>query len=261
MSRQITFPFAPTKHQQWDVWQKRLALAVVVSCLLSPQDERKQSRLRTALYIDLLSRFDKKGIPTSVRTFLLRRQIFRADELLELSRLKRYRARLNIGDRTRERHSTRYISSIVTVGLLVKVLAFRPDWKGERKITKAREYIEKHYRTAAIMQRNIDYQKGAWSKWHPVAHLSAALVDFLQQSPTLKMGDGEWLQLEDCIPSFLATALYYQKFLQREQVLDGIALSTKTANKIDLLQIPSLPLEPAFVTSALPKWDKNLSPR
>lgn len=268
MTKPITIRFAPAENQQWSIWQKRLAIVTVRSFFLAPRSARKRSRLRTALYSKLLSHPDSGEMPQDIRTFLVRRQVFGMSDVLELSPLKDYLERLRIEDGVRRSKSTRIISPIVTVGLIVKVLASekvlnsKQEKKARRKVTMAREYIEENYRTGFIIRRNTDDQKKAWNKWKSIAHLCAALVDFLQRQPgrQLRLDRSDWQRLEDDIPDFLATANYYQQFLLGQLVIKDVPLASRTAKEIGLRQLPPLSLGSPFVIPALPGWDENLDP-
>lgn len=262
MSRTIKFPLGIETLEEWGEWEKRLALVVVLSFLLSPRSGSMREKLRTLFYSDLTSKADA-STPGAIFAFVYRRRFFEADVIADLSPISDYRSRLDfrLADREPRPRRHAYLRDIATVGLLVKVMASAHGiGKEGRQISTARDYIDQNYDSTSIILRNTDDTSYAWKNWRSVGHLCAAMVDFLQSRADLHFDAAVLSALEEELPTFLANALHYQSFLTGALTIDEVPLSTKVSKNINLRWLPALKFSP-LPNSDLPGWGKLIVPR
>jgi hypothetical protein len=255
-TRLIELPLGLPEQDSWTSWDCALALATIVPRLLSPDRARRRGRIRTLFYSELCQR--TKGVheprAQTVHRFLDAYCNRRQHRLLETSRLSSYKRRLYLNST-----GGAYIRPILTVGITAKVMASSHGVaKGRRVLATAQKYICDNYDTGIAVYANDLETRQAWFTWKHVAHICAALVDFLPLQSSPIINNTTLTRLECSMESFIATAFHYQTFLTGSQIIEGAEIPARSRQSFHLALLPDIKLVAAhFAKSELPVWDRT----
>ena len=243
--------------KQWDEWEAALAFATIFPRLLSPRRKARRSRIRTLHYLVLLERLsgERRKRVRPVREFVTRRLRTRLGDLAHTARIEWYREQMLLDSKAGE-----YITPILTVGTITKILMSRHGIRGERRtLDAAFDYLGTHYGRGIAITGDRDCAERYWRKWKHAAHLCAAFVDFLPRDRALRVDEETLSQLEKKVASFVVTAMHYQDFLAGvSPEAGGVGIRDGTRRSFKLAVLDSVALTVAnFVKDDLPLWDSR----
>lgn len=256
-NRIIQLPLGLAELEQWDRWESALAFAVVIPRLIAPATGKRRVGIRATFYSALLERLEAATEPKAVKiqAFLQQYLTEHRYSLHRRSGIDSYLGRLHIGKR-----QGKYIRSILTVGLTAKVMA-RPEGAvdGRRVLASAQQYIIDNYETGSAFYSNGLATRSAWFKWKRVAHLCAALVDYLLENDRWPRIDDHVLsEIEAKMASFAVTAASYQAFLTGQAVVEGAEIPARSRDALKLARLPELGLRKCgWRKIELPMWDRR----
>jgi hypothetical protein len=150
---------------------------------------------------------------------------------------KATRGKKSKGKNAKGKRYGRSIREILTAGLIVlvmysKVARDEPGYTPDAVI----KLIHEHGKTNAMFLRSDKELKAAWRRYRPVAHLAAALLQYLDDHDLTRFRRKQRNEWRANIVEFLQDAAFYQNFLTS-------TLSTLTPRRLrshfNLIQLPS----------------------
>jgi hypothetical protein len=242
--------------ETWGEWDNAFAFATIIPRLLAPETDRRRGRIRTLFYLALMQRAkratDARGRELS--EFLEDYCDRTKHRLIGTSTVRSYRNRLYLGT-----DAGTYIGKILTTGLTAKIMASPSGVaKGQRVLATAQSFIYDNYSTGIAIYANAHDTRRLWFTWKRVAHLCAAFVDFLPFTQSIEIDEQTLATLEENMARFATTAMYYQRFLTGQHVIDDAPIPERTRRSFKLALLPDLRLitEP-YTNSELPPWDRR----
>jgi hypothetical protein len=257
-NRIIHLPLGLAELEQWDQWDCALAFAVLIPRLIAPATGKRRVGIRAIFYSALLERLEAAATdPKAVKMQVFLKQYLaeHRHSLHRRSGIDNYLRRLHLGQR-----KGKYIRSILTVGLTAKVMA-SPEGAadGRRVLSTAQQYIIDNYETGPTVYSNWQMTRTAWFEWKRVAHLCAALVDYLSLDGGSPRIDEETLNgIEADMATFAVTAASYQAFLTSQTVVERAEIPARTQQAMKLTRLPELRLlAPGRRNDSLPQWGRR----
>jgi hypothetical protein len=123
---------------------------------------------------------------------------------------------------------------IVSVGLVVKIVheAARKGTEQNVGPDLARKQIIATYKKNALFDRNESDLKNAWMRNRPIAHLSAALLQYISDRQLKRFRTAERALWRRDIVEYLECANFFQHYLRQ------LSWQPKLRFKYDLLELP-----------------------
>jgi hypothetical protein len=239
----------------------------VIPYLLQLGSASQRRRVRTVFYLDLLVRMASKSeaeIDTRIYGYLKQRcrerHVWSAVRKASARRTYEHRLFLRnaIAQRKRKDINTQ-VRSLLTTGLIVKILASRYAVKGfRRNQTEAYFYLVDAYESVPAISADGRRSRDYWRECKPIASLCAALIDFLMQRTGALRIDRQTLQsLKADMAAFLRTAYEYQKFLLGEDDAIQPTLSVSAIRRINVKRLPPIECGRSYRTPKLPRWGRK----
>jgi hypothetical protein len=234
---------------KWGDVERRIAAAVIKAHLLEPKagHRRRQNQLRfLAAEIDEIEPLagsakwstapDLRASLSLELPLLVRRSVRTLHNALTFDANNVVPGTKGKGKKAKGKRHGRKIRSIISAGLVVLVMYSRVengarDYTPEAVIT----LIGKKGKTNSMFLRSEKEVKAAWRRYRPVAHLAAALLQYISEKDLSCFRSREQEEWRSDIVEFLQHAEFFQNFLKNALPdLKPKLLRTK----FDLFQLP-----------------------
>ncbi|MEA3107856.1 MAG: hypothetical protein QOI88_2461 [Gammaproteobacteria bacterium] len=213
---------------KWGDRERRIAAAVVKAHLLEPKagDRRRQNQLRFIAAeineIEPLAESAKVSTEPDLRTslslelpLLVRRSVRTLHNALTFDANNVVPGTKGKGKKAKGKRHGRKIRSIITAGFVVLVMYSRVE-NGARDYTPeaAITLIGEKGKTNSMFLRSEKEVKTSWRHYQPVAHLAAALLQYISEKDLSCFRNREQEEWRSDIVEFLQYAEFFQHFLK-----------------------------------------------
>ena len=223
---------------KWGDFERHVASLTVLSCLREPRDPERQKRMQKVLLeagLRKLSDDSRKRVETTQSLAAITATVIDdlpsiAKALSRKSYLKTLAFDLDAKDKKRGIHAR----GIVSVGLIVKIVheaackgieqEFGPD--------QASHQITSSFKKNGLFHRNGSDLKKAWMRNRSIAHLSAALWQYISDRQLKRFRTAERTVWRRDIVEYLEYANFFQHYLR------DLSRQPKLRFKYDLLELP-----------------------
>lgn len=253
MSSLLDIPNELGSARDWDAFERRVATDVVLAHLLEPSRPQKRSEIRLCL---MAAKLDH--LKTEAGRDVRRAGIYRAIETEARDSVSTIARRassvsfkrsleLDAAQQKKSYQSGSLLRPLLGAAMIVHTLI--QEKKNGRPVgpEAARQLLVSKYRTNPIFEANDKALKEAWSRNRPIAHLAAALLQYISDRTVWRFEGEERMALRSEIVGFLGHAEFFAKFL-----LDHREGNSKLRFQIDdLMAIPES-LQIAAIEPGLP---------
>jgi hypothetical protein len=235
----LDFGYALGPLANWGDFERRVATIAVQACLLEPGDDRRRIRLRNVLLAGELDKLANDSLKNPETAQML--AAITADVIADLPSIakrlssKNYLKTLSFDLSEKKSKSGSNVRGILSVGLIVKTAhqAAHPGVEQRFGSDQAKKKISAQYKKNALFNRNESDLKNAWTRNRPIAHLSAALLQYVSDRQLKRFRTAERDIWRNDIVEFLEHANYFQHYIRT------LSWQPKLRFPYDLLELPA----------------------
>jgi hypothetical protein len=252
LTREMDLPASLGPCAKWGERERRIATAVIEAHLLEPNDElrrRLNQHILLAVEIEDIEPLNDTQMAERLRAPDLRTRLSlelpslakrSADTLkraLEFDADKATRGRKSKAKNAKGKRYGRATRDILTVGLIVLIM-YSSVQAGAKGYTPdaVMKLIHEQGRTNAMFLRSNKEVKTAWRRYRSVAHLAAALLQYLDDHDLTRFRREQRTEWRSNIVEFLKNAAFYQNFLTN--TLPAVR-PRRLRSEFDLIQLPT----------------------
>ncbi len=232
---QLEFDYALGPAAGWGDFERRTASIGVLSYLLEPRDAKRRRRIRNGLLAADLEKLtgESRGRTETAQALAAITAGLDLPSLAKTLSSKSYLKALAFDLDKKGKRGT-VARGIVSVGLIVKIMHDAAGQGTEQNFgpKRARERITEKYKRNGLFDRNESDLNNAWMRNRPIAHLSAALVEFISDRQLRRFRTAERAVWRRDIVEYLECANYFKHYLHQLQ------WQPKLRFKYDLLELP-----------------------
>ncbi len=225
----------------WGSFERRIAMIGVMSYLLEPKEEARRIGIRRALGAAELNKLARAvGVQPHRARHLA---AIRSDAIAEISSIAKRRSAISyrkslsfdLNEELPNRKSGADIPGILTAGLIVKLASQAARQGEEQRIgpEASKRQISERYEKNPLIVRNDSQLSAAWRRNRPVAHLAAALLQYVSDHKLRQFRTAERTAWRVGIVEFLEHANYFQHYLH------DLSRQPTLRFKYDLLELPA----------------------